>query len=311
MTQGEPGQLPREGEPKPRPPRGGCKVSPRWESPFVYSRVVEYLEKSPYFRGESFFPWKTPYPSLRDDCPPIEDQGNFPTCTAHVVVGVLELLQKRLSNRPFRDLSRGFLHRRTADRSEGILACDAELTLERVFDTLKVLGVPFESAWPYQDPCGDKPSNIEIWTMLWKYTCGGSYRLDSDEYADPNPPQSRPGIIKRHIDNGQPVTVVIPSYSGSPLDAVGATGYVPMPAGPPTPPIDYMHSLLIIGYDDLRGPNGRDGTGAFEIRNSFGTSWGDSGYGWLPYGYVTGNLAEDFWSVLPEEFVASNLFNRF
>jgi hypothetical protein len=227
------------------------------------------------------------------------------------VVGVLEVLQVRLSNKPFRNLSRGFLHRRTADRTSVNLACDDELALEDVFDTLRILGVPFESAWPYGDPCGEKPSNLDFLTMLWKYTCGGAYRLDSDENGNPVPPQSRPGIIKSHIDNGQPVIVVIPSYQGSPLDSVAGTGYIPMPAGPPTPQIDYFHSLLIVGYDDLRGPNGRTGTGAFEIRNSMGQTWGDSGYGWLPYEYVTQNIADDMWSILPDEFVASNLFKRF
>lgn len=37
------------------------------------------------------------------------------------------------------------------------------------------------------------------------------------------------------------------------------------------------HALVVIGYDDIRYG------GAFEILNSWGTSWGDNGYGWIRY----------------------------
>ena len=41
------------------------------------------------------------------------------------------------------------------------------------------------------------------------------------------------------------------------------------------------HALMIIGYDDSKGPNG-----AFQVVNSWGTVWGDKGYIWIDYNFM-------------------------
>ncbi|MCB1317588.1 MAG: hypothetical protein KDK27_16605, partial [Leptospiraceae bacterium] len=42
------------------------------------------------------------------------------------------------------------------------------------------------------------------------------------------------------------------------------------------------HAMTLVGYDDnKRSPRGE--RGAFKIINSWGTSWGDNGYGWISY----------------------------
>jgi C1A family cysteine protease len=54
--------------------------------------------------------------------------------------------------------------------------------------------------------------------------------------------------------------------------------------------VDYDDARVI--GDDKANPKT---TGALLIRNSWGSSWGWHGYGWLPYQYVLRGLAVDFW----------------
>ena len=52
----------------------------------------------------------------------------------------------------------------------------------------------------------------------------------------------------------------------------------------------------------------RQGKRALKIRNSGGVSWGEGGYGWLPYAYVEAGLADDFWSLFKAEYVPTGQF---
>jgi C1A family cysteine protease len=65
--------------------------------------------------------------------------------------------------------------------------------------------------------------------------------------------------------------------------------------------------VVVVGYDnDLEiGEN----TGALLIRNSWGTDWGEDGYGWLPYKYVTTGLAVDWWTLFKQEWLDTGEFD--
>lgn len=94
------------------------------------------------------------------------------------------------------------------------------------------------------------------------------------------------------------------------ISQANATGKIPYPAVGEN--IVGGHAVVAVGYDDtITIKNTNDGverTGALLIRNSWGTGWGDHGYGWLPYDYVIKQLAIDWWSLIKSEWIDTNVF---
>jgi C1A family cysteine protease len=72
------------------------------------------------------------------------------------------------------------------------------------------------------------------------------------------------------------------------------------------------HAIVAVGYNDRKRIKNtkcnKTTTGALLIRNSWGTEWGDEGYGWMPYEYVENKLALDFWSLLSMDWVDTKQF---
>jgi C1A family cysteine protease len=94
--------------------------------------------------------------------------------------------------------------------------------------------------------------------------------------------------IKNTLNAGYPIVLGIVVYSSFISDSVATTGIVPMA---PVNNNDYVlggHCVVICGYDDTKQ--------LFIMRNSWGTHWGDKGYFYLPYDYITSPvLTSDLW----------------
>jgi C1A family cysteine protease len=64
-------------------------------------------------------------------------------------------------------------------------------------------------------------------------------------------------------------------------------------------------ATLAVGFDD--GVRIASHKGALLVRNSWGSRWGDNGYGWLPYDLVASAMADEFWMITSSKICAAAL----
>jgi C1A family cysteine protease len=238
-------------------------------------------------------------------CSPIENQKNLGACTAHAAVGIIEYFQRRAFSKHIEG-SRLFVYKTTRNLMQ--VTGDTGAWLRNTMGALALCGVPDERFWPYTDAdpeFDEEPSNFvyavaDDYRAL-KYFChdpqganlSGSAVLDS---------------IKKYLAAG------IPSMFGfwgfSSFDSCDVKGGIPYPC--PNEQAQWGHAIVAVGYDDgkkLKNTQCNKSTaGALLIRNSWGTGWGDKGYGWMPYQYVLDKLAMDFWSLLDMDWIDTKQF---
>jgi hypothetical protein len=88
------------------------------------------------------------------------------------------------------------------------------------------------------------------------------------------------------VTNNLPIVFGIMLFSSFMTKSVARTGIIPMPNTKTENNVG-GHCICIVGYNDT--------VQYFKCANSWGTSWGDNGYFYLPYEYVSNpSLAGDF-----------------
>jgi len=237
-----------------------------------------------------------PAMDLRQWCSPIEDQGSLGSCTAHASVGMMEYYERRAFKRHL-DASRLFLYKVTRNLL-GFKGDDGAY-LRDTMKAMVLFGVPPEKYWPYKVAQFNAEPSQFCYAFAQSYQAVKYYRLD--------PPGTAPvtilAALRKSLAAGLPAMFGFSVYSSIP-DSGDGKGEIPFPAEGDT--LEGGHAVLAVGYDDAKKIGKQKG--AILIRNSWGTAWGDHGYGWLPYAYVEEGIADDFWSLVKQEFVDTELF---
>jgi C1A family cysteine protease len=240
---------------------------------------------------------------LRQWCSPIENQGNLGSCSAHAGMGIVEYFEIRAFGK-YIDGSRLFLYKTTRNLM-GVTG-DTGAWLRNVMGALTLCGIPPEKYWAYV------VANFDNEPSAFVYSVADNYEALSYVCHDPLgmniPPAAVLESVKKYLVAGIPSMFGFfgfPSFSQSNIK-----GGIPYPC--PGEQAQWGHAIAAVGYDDtIKIKNlkcNKETTGALLIRNSWGTVWGDNGYGWLPYDYILNKLALDFWSLLKMDWVATKQF---
>jgi len=236
---------------------------------------------------------------LRPWCSPIEDQGQIGSCTANAAIGLLEYFERRAFNKHL-DASRLFIYKATRNLAGDRGDTGAEL--RTAMQAIAMFGTPPEKLYPYVESKFDEEPSAFLYSLASNYRATKYYRHDP---AGSSPAKTMEAL-KTSLVGQLPAMFGTTVYSSFP--GIGAPddprGDIPFPAK--TDSVEGGHAMVIVGYNDAH-KIGTD-TGAFIVRNSWGTGWGDGGYGWMPYRYVTSGLANDFWSLVQASFIDTDLF---
>ena len=262
------------------------------------SELLKPVVKTKGKTAKSALPAKV---DLRQWCSPIENQGEIGSCTAHAGTALYEYFERKAYGK-YVDGSRLFLYKATRNLLgwEG----DDGATLRATMGAIALFGIVPEKFWPYKEVKFNEEPSAFLYSFAQSYQAISYYRLDVAGVTKPELLIK----IKEHLANSLPLIFGFTCYSS--LD-IAEKGMIPFPDKKED--TDGGHAIMVVGYDDSKkivNPGNKKivTTGAILIRNSWGTDWGEEGYGWLPYEYILRGLAADWWTMTSAEWLNTKQF---
>ena len=210
---------------------------------------------------------------LRQHMTAVENQGELGSCTANAIAGAYEYLAKRMTGQSY-DISRLFIYY-LARKFDGCEDEDCGSTLRLGMKVLAKYGACSEAAWPYDIDVFRNQPHDEAFQEAADHLIDEYDRLEVNLHA-----------MKVCLAEGYPFVFGTDIFSS--FEELDHRGHANLPL--PSEENLGGHAMLACGYSD------RDQV--FLVRNSWGTDWGDRGYCYMPYEYLTNtDLTGDCWTL--------------
>jgi hypothetical protein len=211
---------------------------------------------------------------LRAQCPAIVDQGNLGSCVSNGVGFNIQYIQTKNAMLHQFMSSRLYIYYNTRVIEQTVNE-DSGTTIRDALTAVTKQGTCPETLWPYNI------SQFAVKPSSQSYLSGAMHTVKSYLRVQLDLTQ-----MKQCLANGYPFVFGILLYQS--FYSVGSDGLVAVPKGG-----EFLlggHCMACVGYNDT--------TQRFIVRNSWGTTWGDQGYCYIPYSYMTdANNVFDLWTI--------------
>jgi C1A family cysteine protease len=213
---------------------------------------------------------------LRSTCPAVYNQDKLGSCTANAIAAAYEYDDIKQNEKDVFIPSRLFIYYNER-KIEGSIDTDSGAEIRDGIKSISIDGVCSEDMWKY---------DITKFTECPTQDCyDDAKNHKSIEYKRVVQSLEQ---LKQCLIEGFPFIFGFNVYSSFETQEVADTGDMPMPKEGEE--LLGGHAVCAVGYDDNRR--------VFIVRNSWGDSWGDKGYFYMPYAFITNtSQCSDFWTV--------------
>lgn len=205
-------------------------------------------------------------------CPSIGNQGSEGSCVAWgTTYAGRSITRKTHDGGSYSTSTNIFSPEYVYNQIKVSSSCASGAYIYKAFDLLKAQGVCTWNDMPYSSTngCSTMPNSTQKQNATAN-KINSYYRVNITSSA-----------IKNELNQNRPVVI------GGPVDRtyyyLGNNGILTQ-----YNPKTYLgnHCVCIVGYDDAKS--------AFKFQNSWGTSWGTSGFGWMSYTAISGYITEAY-----------------
>ena len=214
---------------------------------------------------------------LRDKFPGIYNQCNIGSCNANAIASIYEYIQINKNDKYFYTPSRLFIYYNERFL-QNTTQFDSGSSISNSIRSLKKYGVCSEMDWQYTTENLKIKPNQKCYDIGKKNIINFNYiRLNQDLDQ-----------LKACICNNNPFIFGFSVYEGFEKKNFTETGIMNYPGIKEK--LLGGHCVVAVGYDDTKE--------MFIIRNSMGINWGDKGYFYMPYHFITNpDMCSDFWFI--------------